>query len=156
VKVRIAVETDWPSVSSAFLKAGRSAWRHILAEDALAGLNPPPRWQDGISRGNVFVAEEGRKVIGFVSVCESNGAGEVDGLYVQPEYWGTGAGRALLAAGVEELRRRGHSRAVLWTAAANHRPLRLYEAAGWKPNGVFRDRTLFSSTFREIQLTIDL
>src|SRR5688500_13673410 len=58
-----------------------------------------------IARGEVFVAEEESRVAGFAALV----GGEIDGLFVEPELWRRGIGRALVEAAVHEARRKGLS-----------------------------------------------
>ncbi|MEU3744495.1 MULTISPECIES: GNAT family N-acetyltransferase [Streptomyces] len=60
---------------------------------------------------------------------------ELAALYALPEVWGTGVGRALLAASTEVLVTAGFRTASLWVFAGNTRGRRFYEAAGWRPDG---------------------
>ncbi|MFD9243332.1 GNAT family N-acetyltransferase [Streptomyces sp. NPDC059556] len=60
---------------------------------------------------------------------------ELAALYALPEVWGTGVGRALLAASTEALVARGFRTAALWVFAGNARGRRFYEAAGWRADG---------------------
>lgn len=60
---------------------------------------------------------------------------ELAALYSLPEVWGTGVGRALLAASTEALAAAGFRTAALWVLAGNARGRRFYEAAGWRPDG---------------------
>ena len=60
--------------------------------------------------------------------------GELHGLYVDPDRWGEGAGRALLARGEDELAETWDE-AILWTLEDNPRTRRFYEAAGWRLDG---------------------
>ncbi|MBB4957405.1 GNAT superfamily N-acetyltransferase [Micromonospora polyrhachis] len=66
--------------------------------------------------------------------------GEILTMYVEPTRWGTGIGRALLAAAVTELAGRGWTELRLWVLAENSRGRRFYERAGLAPDG---DRTVF-------------
>jgi GNAT superfamily N-acetyltransferase len=61
--------------------------------------------------------------------------GELYALYVTPDWWSAGAGRALLATVVAALRAAGYRRAVLWTLTRNARARRFYEKAGFAPDG---------------------
>ena len=47
-----------------------------------------------IERGEVLLAETEGRVAGFVAVL----GGEIDGLFVEPDLWGLGIGRALVEA----------------------------------------------------------
>lgn len=46
--------------------------------------------------------------------------------------------------------------ATLWTAAENHRPRRIYEAAGWQTDGMDRRRAFGGVEFVEVRYRIVL
>jgi GNAT superfamily N-acetyltransferase len=77
--------------------------------------------------------------VGFVSHgpardAEHPKAGEIYALYVVPEAWDTGAGRALLEWAMERLQAH-HRTTLLWVIAGNARGRRFYEAAGFHADG---------------------
>jgi GNAT superfamily N-acetyltransferase len=61
--------------------------------------------------------------------------GELYALYVTPDLWSAGVGRALLGAALTALRAAGYRRMVLWTLTDNARARRFYERAGLSPDG---------------------
>jgi GNAT superfamily N-acetyltransferase len=61
--------------------------------------------------------------------------GEVYALYLIPERWSTGCGRALMGAALDGLRAAAYQRVVLWVLAANARARRFYAQAGFAPDG---------------------
>ncbi|MFB6395375.1 GNAT family N-acetyltransferase [Polymorphospora lycopeni] len=61
--------------------------------------------------------------------------GEILGLYVDPDHWGTGVGGRLLAAAREALAERGWTELRLWVLIDNVRARRFYERAGLAPDG---------------------
>jgi len=82
------------------------------------------------------VAEADGMVCGFVAVGPSRdtdavGEGELYALYVDPDRWGAGFGRELIAVGEEAMRDLGFRDAGLWVLEANRRARRFYELAGW-------------------------
>ena len=89
----------------------------------------------------LLIAEELGEVIGFAQVCpagENDGAGQVipglahiGAVSVKPGCWGRGFGRRLMTAVIEEMPRRGYTRAQLWTQKTNDRALRLYTDLGF-------------------------
>ena len=52
-----------------------------------------------------------------------------------PEAWGSGAGSALMAPGIEALRASGYRDAILWVLEDNPRARRFYEREGWALDG---------------------
>ncbi|MEV6566765.1 GNAT family N-acetyltransferase [Streptomyces kronopolitis] len=88
-----------------------------------------------------LVAERDGEVIGWASVGPARdpdvtpGAGELLALYVAPELIGTGAGRALLAAGIADARAKGACALYLWVVRGNTLARRFYERAGFVPDG---------------------
>ncbi len=61
--------------------------------------------------------------------------GELYALYVTPDWWSAGAGRALMGRVLASLETDGCRRAVLWVLADNARARRFYERAGFAPDG---------------------
>lgn len=61
--------------------------------------------------------------------------GEILAMYLEPDWWGTGAGRTLLAVARAGLAERGWTEYRLWVLADNVRARRFYERAGLSPDG---------------------
>jgi len=80
-----------------------------------------------IANGQVFVAELEGRLAGFAAVV----AGELDGLFVEPELWRRGIGRALADRAVHEARRRGYTLRVI----ANPVSREFYESCGFSVEG---------------------
>jgi ribosomal protein S18 acetylase RimI-like enzyme len=118
-----------------------------VPDEHLDGLRPEEQaagWERGLRRDRdrdpVLVAEEAGGV-GFAVVGpaqDPEGAGELYAINVDPDHWGRGAGRALLAAAQAELARLGYGEAVLWVLPDNARARRFYEVAGWTTDGTQR------------------
>jgi GNAT superfamily N-acetyltransferase len=90
---------------------------------------------------SVFVAEVGGEIVGLASCGAArdedalDGAGELEAVYILPEHWGQGIGRALLDRVEDWLRAAGHPIATLWVLIANQPARRFYEASGWTCEG---------------------
>jgi ribosomal protein S18 acetylase RimI-like enzyme len=98
-------------------------------------------------------------VIGFVSVGASrddDAAGELFAIYVHPNHWDTGAGRALMQAGEAELASQGHHHVVLWVLDDNPRARRFYELAGWNADGAARVIEMFGMSISEVRYAKEL
>jgi GNAT superfamily N-acetyltransferase len=85
-----------------------------------------------IANGQVLVAELQGRLAGFAAVV----AGELDGLFVEPELWRNGIGAALAEAATHEARKRGYS---LWVIA-NPGAREFYERCGFSVEGEARTR----------------
>ena len=80
-----------------------------------------------VERGEVLIAEADGRIAGFAALVD----GELDGLFVEPELWGRGIGRALVEAAVHEARRKGLSVTVIANPAARG----FYEKCGFTVEG---------------------
>jgi GNAT superfamily N-acetyltransferase len=168
ISVRLGCHGDAEAMAAIYVAAARRAWSHIYGSKSLETLQSPTErfWSEiGLTeqRHCVLVAERDEVVLGFAIVRPSQDEdadrghiGELDMLYTEPSVWGAGIGRALLASAVNELRDAGFVEATLWTAEANHRPRRVYEAAGWRPDGSSREREWRGVGFRELRYQRDL
>src|SRR4051794_28115785 len=92
-------------------------------------LHVPPAQ---IANGQVIVAELDGAIVGFAAVV----AGELDGLFVEPDLWGRGIGRALVDAATHEARKRGLALRVIASPSAR----RFYEACGFTDEGEVQTR----------------
>jgi len=91
-----------------------------------------------IANGQVIVAEMDRVIVGFAAVV----SGELDGLFVEPDLWGQGIGRALVNAATHEARKRGLALKVI----ANPSARRFYQSCGFIVEG--EEQTRFGPALR--------
>ena len=85
-----------------------------------------------VESGHIIVAELNGKVAGFAAVLGA----ELDGLFVEPELWRKGVGKALVDAAILLARRRGLSLSV----TANKAALGFYERCGFTVEGEAQTR----------------
>jgi ribosomal protein S18 acetylase RimI-like enzyme len=89
----------------------------------------------------LLMAEENGEALGYCTSGESRDPdaspemGEVRTLFVAPSAWRRGAGSALMAAALDDLRERGYSEATVWSFADNERANRFYERHGFTRDG---------------------
>lgn len=162
VRIREARVEDAAAIATVYNAAARAGWASFLPGAETMDV-PAERFADGVAAPGVttLAAERGGEVVGFAQVLVPArepvpDAGELEMLYTHPSVWGEGVGRSLLAAAVERLRACGCTAAVLWTAAANDRPRRVYETAGWRPDGTRRTRSWRGTTFEELRYALPL
>jgi len=110
------------------VRSWQAAYEGLIPADFLARLSASSRaaaWARRIGDGGgVLVAEEDGVIAGFAAF----GPSQLYALYLLPEFWGRGLGRALHDRVVEEMS--GES-AVLWVLATNERAKAFYVRQGW-------------------------
>jgi putative acetyltransferase len=117
--------------------ASLAAYPHIFPPE----LYPFPteaveeRWREALADPGleVIVADEGRAVGVVMTRPEW-----LDGLYVLPDWWGRGVGRALHDEVLARQRAGGSTACNLWVLEHNDRARRFYERLGWHENGSTR------------------
>lgn len=143
----------------------RAAYRGIMPAEFLAGLSVSARrsaLEARLAAGEqagapAWVAELGGRGIGYLSSGPPRDAdvpppaAEVYALYVVPEEWRGGAGRALLTTAVDYWLDSGATTLVLWVLEANARARAFYEALGWRPDGLRQDLELGGFTTPELR-----
>jgi len=162
VQIRPASPEDALAIETIRVRGWRSAYRHVFRASELDGLPidperwrarlvvPPPGW-------DTIVCEDGGIVVGFASTGPSRDEdelGELYAIYVDPDAWSTGAGRALLAA-AEGALAVGYGAALLWVLDDNPRARRFYERAGWAPDGVRKAEERFGVRAAEVRYRKD-
>jgi ribosomal protein S18 acetylase RimI-like enzyme len=142
--IRPARIDDAVAIARVHVRAWQRAYRGIVPDAYLDSLSIEKResiWRQSLANGapEVAVAEQGPEVVGWIAFGPSRDSdaareiGEIEALYVAPEHWSLGAGRALLQIARERLRERGFHRVSLWVLAQNARAIRFYTAAGFTP-----------------------
>ncbi|WP_329284708.1 GNAT family N-acetyltransferase [Streptomyces sp. NBC_00691] len=147
--IREALAEDAAGIAAAHVLSWRAAYRDLLPAAYLDTLDVEERtavWRARLAapeRPTVLVetGPDGR-VRAFSSLrawpdgtFDGRTTAELAALYALPEVWGTGIGRALLAASTEAVVAAGFRTAALWVFAGNARGRRFYEAAGWRADG---------------------
>jgi GNAT superfamily N-acetyltransferase len=104
------------------------------------------------------VAEEEGEIVGFAHIGPSDEGpvGEVYRIFVLPERWGTGVGRALVERALEQLRAAGFAETTLWVHEDNPRARRFHEAGGWRLDGAEKEVESFGIRVNEVRYRIGL
>ena len=85
-----------------------------------------------LERGEALIAEVDGRIAGFAVILDDGGKAELDGLFVDPDYWRRGIGSALVAEAVGAARRRGLS---LVTVVASPEAAAFYVRCGFAVEG---------------------
>jgi len=140
--VRLATPEDARAIASIQVRAWQSAYHGIVPEAYLRSLSVADReaaWETILreSRSATYVAARGPETVGWISIGKSRdpdaapGDGELWAIYVAPEQWGAGAGRALWQRGESHLQDFGFRDVTVWVFKDNRRARTFYESAGF-------------------------
>ncbi|OLR94690.1 GNAT family N-acetyltransferase [Actinokineospora bangkokensis] len=172
--VRPARPEDAEEVARLQLETWRTGFATVLPAEVLDGFDAAAaaeQWRQTIAQGpaSVFVAEEGRWVVGFCSAgpspeSESAAANDVPvpdaatvalvgTLLVEPRWGRRGHGGRLLATTAAALRAGGATRGIAWVPERNAASVNFYRRAGWEPDGVVRTLDAAGQPLREVRLT---
>ena len=147
MEVRPARVGDAAAIADVHVRTWQAAYDHVFGAEALAAIDARQRrtwWEQSVAdqREIVLVAESEGRVTAFASLgpCRDPDAeGELYAIYSLPEAWGSGAGPALMRAGLDALREAGYADAILWVLEDNPRARRFYEREGWMLDGARRE-----------------
>jgi GNAT superfamily N-acetyltransferase len=161
-EVRPAVPADAREVARVHVRAWQSAYRGLIAQDYLDGLNPEV-WANGYTFGragprlpSTVVAVDGSAICGLATTGLGHDEdlpnfGELMALYVDPTHLGTGVGRLLMTAARQRLRGIGVTGALLWVLDGNARARRFYERDGWTFDGACRAEAFGRQPVRQLR-----
>jgi ribosomal protein S18 acetylase RimI-like enzyme len=150
---------DEQAVAAVHVCSWQVGYRGLLPRPYLDGLRAADRaarYTFGERWPETVLAVDDERVVGFATVGparedDSAGRGELWSLYVHPDRWGEGIGRALLRDARERLVAAGFGSALLWVLSGNDRAVRCYVADGWRPDGGSRQEELWSVLVDEVR-----
>ena len=162
MRVRRAGIDDAAAVADIHVRSWQAGYEHVFGAERLATVTVAqrlPRWREilaGDEQVCLLAEDDDGRALGWCTVGEGRepdleNAGEVWGIYAAPEAWGTGAGRALLAAGLDTLAELGFAEASLWVLEDNPRARRFYEREGWTPDGARKQDEFLGVTVDEVR-----
>ncbi|MDB5559235.1 MAG: GCN5-related N-acetyltransferase [Enterovirga sp.] len=139
ISIRRARSEDAAALSDLFDATWREAYQGILPAlslERMIGRRGPRWWLSTIGRSRpLVVLDVGETIAGYASYgrCRDRGLpadGEIDELYLRPEYQGLGFGKRLFKAVRNDLDDRGAKRVAVWCLSDNLRGCAFYRGLG--------------------------
>lgn len=135
IVIRRAELADAEAAARAHTAGATAAYRDLAPPDPDGLARRTRAWRERLANGEgeAYLAIDDGRVIGVLNIGESRddaGRGAVHVLYVEPAWWGSGAGQLLIELAVGELARRFDD-AELTVLTGNARARRFYERNGW-------------------------
>jgi ribosomal protein S18 acetylase RimI-like enzyme len=147
VTLELAGPADAAAMARILVETWRARYPGLVGEDVLARLEEDgfaryfdERLAPGGDHGATLATVDGEPV-GFIHFGpdeEDSGRGHVFSFYVLPAFAGRGLGRELLADAIKRLEARGYRTITLWVFKDNAATVRMYERAGFRPDGAER------------------
>ena len=146
-------------ISEIYEKSWKFAYRDMIPEVYLNSI-PTGYWANRIADRQNLVITENNQAIGTAgfrkSVWEQYGdCGEIVSIYLLPAYMGKGYGQYLLSACVEELRKSGFHKIILWVLEENQRARKFYEKNGFICTDIFMNDNIGGKDLREIMYVLN-
>jgi GNAT superfamily N-acetyltransferase len=164
--IRPAEASDAAAIALVHVRSWQSAYRGLVPQEFLDTLSPAERrpvWEHLLAESSwpengVLVAEVDGRVAGFVRMCptrdhgeDSANVAEITAIYLEPEAWGTGIGRRLMASAIDTLAQAGYKEATLWVLDSNTRARRFYGSAGWNSDDAVKVDTTRGFPLKEVR-----
>jgi GNAT superfamily N-acetyltransferase len=148
VVVRLAEPSDARAIAEVSVASRRWSYRELLPKEILDDMSVEETTADfaeGLANlppgAEVFVAEQGERVVGYAYVLPSRDAdvpartSELGSLYVTEDVAGTGVAQALMETTQDHARAAGNGVLTTWVREENARARRFYEKYGLHPDG---------------------
>ncbi len=156
--IRTAQQDDAYDLARIHVRSWQSAYPGLIDQVFLDSLSVESRigwWRRALARpGNlirVADVETGIQGYSLAGPSTTRGWGELYAIYVDPDHWGTGLGRALLSAAVDGLVDAGFDRVLLWVLRGNTRARMFYEREGWVLGKPIRIENIGGSDVTEVR-----
>lgn len=159
-RIRTAAPADAAEIARVHVRSWQAAYRGLLSDAYLDGLRPEDRaaryrlGQTDPRQPSTIVIILDDLIRGFATFGPDPDLadhGSLFALYLEPEVWGRGLGRLLIAEARARLRSLEFKRASLWVLVGNERAQRFYRMDGWTPDGTRREQQVWGVTVDEVR-----
>lgn len=126
-------------ISSIYCRSWKQTYVGMIPPAYLEHLSPE-HWTAAFEKWigeqtyDVLIAWEGQVALGavcFGASREDPGWGEIQSIYVLPEFWGKGYGKALMHGALTQLRQKGFGQIYLWVLDQNKKAQGFYQSLGF-------------------------
>jgi ribosomal protein S18 acetylase RimI-like enzyme len=169
MQVRQATHADARRIAQIHVETWRGAYRGHMPDSVLDALDADKRtffWKNHLGKQphGIFVVESGKPIIGFCDLVPSrdkdsnpNEVGEIAAIYVLPEFWRKGAGKALCHFSLQAAKLQKYSSVTLWVLTSNAAARKFYEAMGLRLDGATKvEQGLNNYEFHEVRYRISI
>lgn len=168
MQIRKATVADARRIAQIHVASWQAAYRGQMPDAVLDSLDVEKRatfWQTHLSGRSLvtFVAELNQEIIGFCDLIPSRDqdanaqkTAEIAAIYVHPDYWRRGAGRALCRHAVEAARREHFNAVTLWVLASNVAAHNFYLTLRFQLDGATKSESFADQELQEVRFRIPI
>jgi ribosomal protein S18 acetylase RimI-like enzyme len=163
ISVRALTEEDWQDYRSVRLAALRESPEAFVATVEEEEAFDESRWRERMNRSERMVAEIDGKAVGVVSIgrareegADAEHVGELFGLWVAPQFRGSGVATKLVEAGANQARRHGSTHLIYWVGTENGRAVAFASGMGFRPTDYRRPMGVHSEADGEEEIAMVL
>lgn len=169
--VREPTPDDGPDMGRVHVESWQATYRGDIPDeylDALSATERGEQWAGAIAgtlgpRRMRLVTDGDDGRVSGLCMCgpaahegAPDSLGEIYLIYVHPDHWSSGAGRALMVAALDFLGSAGFTDAILWVLPTNDRACRFYERGGWTRDGIEKVEELGAAEIPHTRYSISL
>lgn len=160
---------DAPQIAQIHVKTWQYAYKGQISDSYLDSLSIEKRtkgWkkqiQNAKEKDHIFVAEINGRIVGWCTAGASRDkdamkeVGELQGIYIDPNYIGKGIGSKLVKHALNRLRQEGYKTVTLWVLETNKNTRMFYEKKGWTVEGKTKIDTRDNFDLHEIRYILGL
>ena len=166
-EIRKATDQDASGIAFVHVRSWQAAYRGHMPDEFLDVLEVRTNmWRELTLQPDKLVlvaADSEQNIVGLSLLAPSRdpdanpNTAEVAAIYVHPEKWRKGIGRALLSTSLDEGRKRKFDQVTLWVLEGNQRARSFYESFGFIQDGAIKDDDHWKSfSVREVRYRLNL
>jgi ribosomal protein S18 acetylase RimI-like enzyme len=163
MQIRQATICDAGRIAEIHVASWQAAYRGQMPDAILDKLDVEKRtvfWRSHLNGQplGVFVAELNGEIAGFCDLIPSRDKdsnpqtiAEIAAIYVHPDRWRRGAGRALCNCALEKARRGNFIEVTLWVLASNTAAQHFYQTMGFHLDGATKSEPMANYEIHEVR-----
>lgn len=163
VLIRLARVEDALLIAAVHVLSWQKIYRGIMPDPFLDNLNTAQRgehWKQLLSQEHgVHVVCINGVLAGFSSTQiqrKRSGTAELSAIYIHPDHWGKGLGKALFKSSCEALKHLGLKRLMLWVATDNVQARNFYSHMGMVVDGATKREFFGDIEVEAVRYWLDL
>jgi len=170
IQIRRSEVSDALGIATVHVKSWQKTYKGLVPDEYLNSLSITDRAskiekmieENGEKKIHNFVIEEDKTIVGILSLGLSRDGdlpldvGELNVIYIHPDYEGKGFGSMLLNKAIETLKAEGYKKATLWVLDTNTKARAWYEHKGWKVEGKTKVDKKIGFDLNEVRYIIEI